>query len=67
MNHTMATTTGVIDHPLYNISLGYVINFGHILIHVYMTTPAALTQVESIRIFVKLPDILERVPIKSGG
>ena len=34
MNHTMVTTTGVIDYPLYNISLGYVISFCHILIHV---------------------------------
>ena len=34
MNHTMVTTTGVVDYPLYNISLGYVISFCHILIHV---------------------------------
>ena len=64
MNHTMVTTTCVIDYPLYNHCLGYVISFCHILMYVLNSngarrapTPAALTQVESSRISVKLPDI----------
>ena len=73
MSHTMVTTIGVIDYLLYNPCTGYVISFCDILIHVCSKfkwrapTPAALTQVESSRISVKLPDILERVPIKHGG
>ena len=65
MNHTMVTTTCVIDYPLYIHCLGYIISFCHILIHVCSkfkwratgSNAHALTQVESSWISVKLPDI----------